>query len=691
MRHAKADGNATIDYGFHMIISDVRDDVLAEMDTLVDEGVTTFKLFTAYPGVFFSDDGAIFRAMQQTARNGGLIMMHAENGLAIDVIAGQTFDAGQTDPYYHGTSRSPVLEGEATNRVIRLAETAGAAVYIVHLSARHALDEVRRARAEGCPRTPRPARSTCSSPWRTWATGSRARSSSAPRRSDRRTTRRSCGRASSTTTSRSVSTDHCPFDFHGQKEMGRGDFRQGAQRPARRREPRRPHARRRRGRGAPHPEPVGGAHPPPPPACSACRRRARWRWARTRTSSSTTRTGATRSAPRPTTWTWTTPCYEGREVTGGSDVVLSRGKVIVDGDDWLGGRRRQVPQASPKRVSALTGTSPDRCASESCWAPRWRRCSSPPVSRPPRRRRRPRPPSEGRRIHRSAPVHGRNPELEATLPRRRAISPLPVVLDERARLPGAEVDPQFDAFIDRSGRTSRTCRSRCVRVEHGRDEHRERLRLPGRGSQPGGADRRIQGQRGGGRDPLVWNPRPVGGSRWRSPSRTTTSRPPLALYATGDVLVFPVSATDRRLRGDHLRPALSRGSGPLFLNSAASLADISARDENPIVARCPCLAAIAGHGPRGGGGTESEAPASAPASEALAPTPRPLPTRAPRGLLSSTRGSGVAGTIVWCRLALLSVPFGGHEPDPGYLLRRYHCVRPQAPETDRTRNHGGPV
>src|SRR6187200_1588668 len=98
--HAKADGNACIDYGFHMIISDVRDDVLEEMDTLVDEGVTTFKLFTAYPGVFFSDDGAIFRAMQQTARNGGLIMMHAENGLAIDVVAGQNVDAGDTDPYY---------------------------------------------------------------------------------------------------------------------------------------------------------------------------------------------------------------------------------------------------------------------------------------------------------------------------------------------------------------------------------------------------------------------------------------------------------------------------------------------------------------------------------------------------------------------------------------------------------------
>jgi dihydropyrimidinase len=85
--HAKAEGNAVADYGFHMIMSDVNDDTLAEMDGLVAEGVPDFKLFTAYPGVFFSDDGAIFRAMQQTARNGGLIMMHAENGLAIDIVA----------------------------------------------------------------------------------------------------------------------------------------------------------------------------------------------------------------------------------------------------------------------------------------------------------------------------------------------------------------------------------------------------------------------------------------------------------------------------------------------------------------------------------------------------------------------------------------------------------------------------
>src|SRR6476620_7925838 len=106
--HAKAEDQCAIDYGFHMIMSDVNDATLKEMDTLVGEGVTDFKLFTAYPGVFFSDDGAIFRAMQQTGRNGGTILMHAENGLAIDVLAADAVSAGETDPYYHGVVRKPI-------------------------------------------------------------------------------------------------------------------------------------------------------------------------------------------------------------------------------------------------------------------------------------------------------------------------------------------------------------------------------------------------------------------------------------------------------------------------------------------------------------------------------------------------------------------------------------------------------
>ncbi len=223
--HEKAEGNAVADYGFHMIMSDVNDDTLKEMDTLVAEGVPDFKLFTAYPGVFYSDDGAIFRAMQQTATNGGLIMMHAENGLAIDVIAADHVAAGVTDPIGHGLARKAVFEGEATNRVIRLAEAAGVPVYIVHLSATEALQEVRAARdrgtkafAETCPQYLflslddlgngfEGAKFVCSPPLREKAHWDELWTGLV--KDDLQL----------------VATDHCPFDFHGQKELGRGDFR----------------------------------------------------------------------------------------------------------------------------------------------------------------------------------------------------------------------------------------------------------------------------------------------------------------------------------------------------------------------------------------------------------------------------------------------------------------------------------
>ncbi len=223
--HAKAQGNAVVDYGFHMIMSDVNDDSLAEMDALVAEGVPTFKLFTAYPGVFFSDDGAIFRALQRTGKNGGLIMMHAENGLAIDVIAADTIAAGVTDPIGHGLARYSVLEGEATNRVIRLAQAARVPVYIVHLSAIEALNAVRMARNEGlkafaetCPQYLflslddlgngfEGAKFICSPPLRT---------------ADHQV---ELWKGLVKDDIQVVSTDHCPFDFHDQKELGRGDFR----------------------------------------------------------------------------------------------------------------------------------------------------------------------------------------------------------------------------------------------------------------------------------------------------------------------------------------------------------------------------------------------------------------------------------------------------------------------------------
>ena len=223
--HAKAEGNAVVDYGFHMIMSDVNDDTLKEMDALVAEGVPDFKLFTAYPGVFYSDDGAIFRAMQQTGKNGGLIMMHAENGMAIDVIAADTVAAGVTDPIGHGLARYSILEGEATNRVIRLAEAAKVPVYIVHLSAREALKAVRMARDEGLPAFAE----TC--PQYLFLSLEDMRGGfngakfvcSPPLRSEDHQPELWKGLVKDDL--QVVSTDHCPFDFHGQKDLGRGDFR----------------------------------------------------------------------------------------------------------------------------------------------------------------------------------------------------------------------------------------------------------------------------------------------------------------------------------------------------------------------------------------------------------------------------------------------------------------------------------
>jgi dihydropyrimidinase len=334
--HEKADGNACIDYGFHMIVSDVRDDVLTEMDALVDEGITTFKLFTAYPGVFLSDDGAIFRAMQQTAKNGGMILMHAENGMAIDVVANQNAEAGNTDPYYHGVSRSPVFEADATSRVIRLAEVAEVPVYIVHLSSRNALNEVRRARDEGQPAFAE----TCPQylflsldDMKNGFEGAKFVCSPPLRPADHQ---EDLWDGLVRDDLQVVSTDHCPFDFHGQKELGRGDFRKIPN-------------------GLPGVEDrVDLLHHGGP----AAGRMSPNRWVEIVSTAPARMFGLTQKgaiAPgldadilvydpnRKRTISARThhmdvdySCYEGMEITGGSDVVLSRGRIVVDGEEWLG-------------------------------------------------------------------------------------------------------------------------------------------------------------------------------------------------------------------------------------------------------------------------------------------------------------------------------------------------------------------
>jgi len=229
--HAKAAGNCAIDYGFHMILGGVDAEALKAMDALVrDEGITSFKMFTAYPGVFYSDDGQILRAMQTARENGAVVMMHAENGIAIDVLAAQAVERGETDPLQHGLTRPPVLEGEATNRVIALAEVArDCPLYLVHLSASQALEAVARARdagrnvfAETCPQylylTLEDQLGAPGFEGAKWVASPPLRSKHEPHARDLWKGLRSNDLAV-------VSTDHCPFCLKDQKELGIGDFR----------------------------------------------------------------------------------------------------------------------------------------------------------------------------------------------------------------------------------------------------------------------------------------------------------------------------------------------------------------------------------------------------------------------------------------------------------------------------------
>jgi dihydropyrimidinase len=227
--HAKADGRCAIDYGFHMIVGDVDDEALKHIGQLVDhEGITSFKLFMAYPGVFYSDDSQILRMMQTSAQYGATVMMHAENGPAIDVLIAQALERGDTDPYFHSLTRPVELEEEATHRAIMLAKVAKCPLYVVHMSAREAVEAVQRARdlganvfGETCPQylyfsledhLMRPgfegAAYVCSTPIRSREEGHQE----------------ALWRFLSTNDLSVVSTDHCPFCMKDQKELGLGNF-----------------------------------------------------------------------------------------------------------------------------------------------------------------------------------------------------------------------------------------------------------------------------------------------------------------------------------------------------------------------------------------------------------------------------------------------------------------------------------
>ena len=226
--HEKAAGNCAIDYGFHQILSDVQDSSLTAMDELVGEGVSSFKLFMAYKGVFLSDDGQIVKAMQKASAIGSMIMMHAENGSVIDLLVQQAIAAGNTSPYYHGLTRPWQAEEEATHRAIMLANLTGAPLYVVHVSAKQAVEQIAQARDKGlnvfgetCPQylylsleeqlgAPgfEGAKWVCSTPLRSREEGHQHHMWQSLRTND----------------IQMVSTDHCPFCMKGQKDLGLDDF-----------------------------------------------------------------------------------------------------------------------------------------------------------------------------------------------------------------------------------------------------------------------------------------------------------------------------------------------------------------------------------------------------------------------------------------------------------------------------------
>jgi dihydropyrimidinase len=225
---AKAEGKACIDYSLHMAITDLGPnfDTLAEMQQMVDRGVSTFKLFMAYPNVLMIDDGLMFRVFQQAAKLGALCLIHAENGAAIDVVVAQTLAEGKTAPRWHALTRSAKAEAEATHRAIALADMAGATVYIVHLSNEDALRELKHAQERGG----RALAETCTQYLvlsleeqmgdESWEVAKyvftpplREKRNQAP-----------LWKAIADGSLSVVSTDHCPFRFADQKSLGKGDF-----------------------------------------------------------------------------------------------------------------------------------------------------------------------------------------------------------------------------------------------------------------------------------------------------------------------------------------------------------------------------------------------------------------------------------------------------------------------------------
>jgi dihydropyrimidinase len=222
----KANGKQVIDMGYHMAVTDLKEGgTLEELATLPDQGITSYKLFMAYKGALMVDDETLFRTMQVAAETGALVMVHAENGDAIDVLVKEALAAGHTEPKYHALTRPPETEGEATNRAIQLSRVAGSPLYVVHVSCAEAVEPIQLAREKG---------------WDVWGEtctqyffidytflerpdfeGGKYVYTPPPRD---KANQEVLWNAVRTDTLSAISTDHCAFLWDGQKTIGKDDF-----------------------------------------------------------------------------------------------------------------------------------------------------------------------------------------------------------------------------------------------------------------------------------------------------------------------------------------------------------------------------------------------------------------------------------------------------------------------------------
>ncbi|MEK3905677.1 dihydropyrimidinase [Oceanobacillus sp. FSL W7-1309] len=223
--HAKSEGRAVIDYGFHLQIVEANENVLQEIPSIIEEGVTSFKVFMAYKNVLQADDETLFQTLITAKDHGGLVMVHAENGDVIEHLTQEALKAGKTDPIYHALTRPPELEGEATGRAAKLTALANSQLYVVHVTCKEAVEQIAEARSKGfsvygetCPQY-----LVLDQTYLEKANFEGAKYVWSPPLRDK-SNQEVLWNALKSGELQTIGSDHCSFDFDGQKDLGKGDF-----------------------------------------------------------------------------------------------------------------------------------------------------------------------------------------------------------------------------------------------------------------------------------------------------------------------------------------------------------------------------------------------------------------------------------------------------------------------------------